>query len=153
MSLEDTIGYQNETPTCIVCGKNVEGGGGFARVNHKGIMVNLCCPGCMETFSKAPSAAQCERLPRGRIEYGPDRWVRLGVDRPPQRRMVRLADQMSAAKHRLVSPDVRRDVFTIRRLRRFLLPRCGKGDAGVAATGERGRCPDSTKPTSSVSPA
>ena len=54
MSLEDAIGYQNETPSCIVCGKNVERGGGFARVNHKGIMVNLCCPGCMETFSKDP---------------------------------------------------------------------------------------------------
>lgn len=54
MSIEDTIGYQNETPTCVVCGKNVEGGGGFARINHKGIMVNLCCPGCMETFANDP---------------------------------------------------------------------------------------------------
>jgi len=54
MSLEDAIGYQNETPSCIVCCKNVQRGGGFARVNHKGIMVKLCCPGCMETFSKDP---------------------------------------------------------------------------------------------------
>lgn len=50
MSIEDTIGWQNETPTCVVCGKGVEGYRGFARVNHEGIMVNLCCPGCMDTF-------------------------------------------------------------------------------------------------------
>ncbi|MEK7674354.1 MAG: hypothetical protein AAB676_00795 [Verrucomicrobiota bacterium] len=54
MSIEDTIGYQNEAETCVVCGKGVEGNRGFARVNHGGIMVNLCCPGCMETFEKDP---------------------------------------------------------------------------------------------------
>lgn len=54
MSVEDTIGFQNEIESCVVCGKNVERGGGFARVNHKGIMVNLCCPHCLETFQKDP---------------------------------------------------------------------------------------------------
>ena len=52
MSIEDTIGYQNNVEACAVCGKNVEHGGGFARINHHGIMVNLCCPLCMETFEK-----------------------------------------------------------------------------------------------------
>ena len=52
MSIEDTIGYQNDTPACVVCGKNVQGDRGFARINHKGTMVNLCCPHCMETFEK-----------------------------------------------------------------------------------------------------
>jgi ribosomal protein L24E len=47
MSLEDTIGSQDEVPSCVVCGKNVTKGGGFARINHKGTMVNLCCPHCM----------------------------------------------------------------------------------------------------------
>ena len=54
MSIEDTISYLDDTPSCIVCGKNVTQGGGFARVNHKGIMVNLCCPGCMDTFANDP---------------------------------------------------------------------------------------------------
>ncbi len=54
MSIEDTIGCQNEAPSCVVCGKNVERGGGFARINHKGLMVNLCCPLCLETFQKDP---------------------------------------------------------------------------------------------------
>ena len=38
----------------MVCGKGVEGDRGFARVNHEGIMVNLCCPGCMDTLEKDP---------------------------------------------------------------------------------------------------
>ena len=54
MSLEDTIGCQNEDPSCAVCGKNVTHGGGFSRINHKGVMVNLCCPLCLETFQKDP---------------------------------------------------------------------------------------------------
>ncbi len=54
MSVEDSIGYRNEAPSCAVCGKNVEHGGGFARVNHKGTMVNLCCPHCLETFEQDP---------------------------------------------------------------------------------------------------
>lgn len=54
MSIEDTIGYQNNVEACVVCGKNVERGGGFAKVNHRGIMVNLCCPFCMEAFEKDP---------------------------------------------------------------------------------------------------
>jgi ribosomal protein L24E len=54
MNIEDFIGYQEHIPTCVVCGKNVTGGGGFARINQKGTMVNLCCPGCMDTFAKDP---------------------------------------------------------------------------------------------------
>ena len=55
MSVEDTIGYQDPVESCVVCGKNVEHGGGFARVNHHGTMVNLCCPQCMGTFEKDPA--------------------------------------------------------------------------------------------------
>ena len=61
MSIEDAIGYQNEAESCVVCGKNVERGGGFARISHKGVMVNLCCPWCLETFEKDP-APHMERL-------------------------------------------------------------------------------------------
>ena len=54
MSIEDTIGYQNDVPSCVVCGKNVQGDRGFAKINHGGIVVNLCCPFCMEAFEKDP---------------------------------------------------------------------------------------------------
>ena len=54
MSIEDTIGYRNGIPACAVCGKNVERGGGFARVKHGERMVDLCCPLCLETFQKEP---------------------------------------------------------------------------------------------------
>ena len=54
MSIEDTIGSQNEVPSCAVCGKNVTHGGGFSRINHTGVMVNLCCPLCLETFQNNP---------------------------------------------------------------------------------------------------
>jgi hypothetical protein len=54
MSLGDTIGYQNDVPTCAVCGKNVEGDRGFARINHGSVMLNLCCPLCLDTFQHDP---------------------------------------------------------------------------------------------------
>ena len=55
MSIEDTIGSQNEAEACVVCGKNVQSDRGFAKINHGGVMVNLCCPHCLETFEKDPS--------------------------------------------------------------------------------------------------
>jgi hypothetical protein len=55
MSVEDTISYLDPVESCIVCGKNVTGSGGFARVNHKGTMVNLCCPHCLDTVQQDPA--------------------------------------------------------------------------------------------------
>ena len=52
MSLEDTIGYRNDAPACVVCGKNVQNGGGFARLKRGERMLELCCPLCLETFQK-----------------------------------------------------------------------------------------------------
>ena len=68
MGIEDTIGCGNERPTCVVCGKGVDHGGGFARVNHKGIMVELCCPLCLETFEKdsTPYMQRLEKILRYR---------------------------------------------------------------------------------------
>ena len=54
MSIEDTIGYRQNVPACAVCGKNVQGGGGFARVNRNGHLIELCCPLCLETFENDP---------------------------------------------------------------------------------------------------
>jgi len=66
MSLEDTIGYRNDTPACAVCGKNVQNGGGFARIKHRERMVELCCPLCLETFQKN-SEPYVKRLQR--VDY------------------------------------------------------------------------------------
>ena len=55
MSIEDTIGFQHEIPTSVVCGKNLQGDHVFARINHKGTMVNLCCPLCLEAFQNDPA--------------------------------------------------------------------------------------------------
>jgi len=81
MNIEDFIGYQDDTPTCIVCGKNVTGGGGFARINHKGTMVNLCCPGCMGTFSNDPEPHMA-RLSK-MLEYRALRAISKPVMRQP----------------------------------------------------------------------
>ena len=54
MSIEDTIGFRNETPACAVCGKDISHGGGFAHVKPGERMVELCCPLCVETIQKDP---------------------------------------------------------------------------------------------------
>ena len=66
MSVEDTIGYRQETPGCAVCGKNVQNGGGFARIRHGDRMVELCCPLCLDTFQKDPGP-YVKRMQR--VEY------------------------------------------------------------------------------------
>ena len=40
--------------TCVVCGKDATGNRGFARIQFKGMMLRLCCPGCMESFETKP---------------------------------------------------------------------------------------------------
>ena len=55
MSIEDTIGYRNKTPICVVCGKNVTQNAGFARVARGEMVLELCCPLCLETFQKEPT--------------------------------------------------------------------------------------------------
>ncbi len=79
MNIEDTIGWQNEAETCVVCGKGADGPRGFARINHGGIMVNLCCPGCLETFEKDPEPhmARIRKI----AEY---RELRKLTKRPPE---------------------------------------------------------------------
>jgi hypothetical protein len=37
---------------CIVCGKTVDHGGGFAEIKAGEEMVALCCPLCLEAFQK-----------------------------------------------------------------------------------------------------
>ena len=56
MSIEDFIGGGPDKAgeQCVVCGKSVEGGRGYARIKHGERMVALCCPLCLESFQKAP---------------------------------------------------------------------------------------------------
>ncbi|HYG23719.1 MAG TPA: hypothetical protein VEH04_13125 [Verrucomicrobiae bacterium] len=54
MNIEDTIGYMNAVPACVVCGKNLEGGGGFAKLKRGNAMLELCSPLCLETFQNGP---------------------------------------------------------------------------------------------------
>ena len=42
--------------TCVVCGKDATGNRGFARIQFKGMMISLCCPGCMESFETKPDS-------------------------------------------------------------------------------------------------
>jgi len=49
--------YRNvygEDEECIICGKSVAEGRGFAHIKYREEMVPLCCPLCMETFEKNP---------------------------------------------------------------------------------------------------
>ena len=73
MGIEDTIGYQNEAESCAVCGKNVTHGGGFSRIKHGEVMVNLCCPLCLETFhaDSQPFMARIEKIQRYREMQNP----------------------------------------------------------------------------------
>jgi hypothetical protein len=41
---------------CLVCGKSVEGGGGFCRLKVGDSMIALCCPLCLETFQANPKS-------------------------------------------------------------------------------------------------
>ena len=54
MSSDDPVGGPADVERCAVCGKDVSGGSGFARINHDGAMVNLCCPLCQSTFLEDP---------------------------------------------------------------------------------------------------
>ncbi|HEY5779699.1 MAG TPA: hypothetical protein VIT00_13225 [Terrimicrobiaceae bacterium] len=39
---------------CLVCGKSLENGGGFARLKVEEGMIALCCPLCVETYHANP---------------------------------------------------------------------------------------------------
>jgi hypothetical protein len=45
---------QNYDKECLVCGKGVEHGEGFARLKVDDYFIALCCPLCMEIYQKNP---------------------------------------------------------------------------------------------------
>ena len=55
MSNEDTIGYQNEAETCIVCGKGLRRDEAIAYMHHEGMRLPICCPLCLEAWQKDPN--------------------------------------------------------------------------------------------------
>lgn len=56
--------YNEET--CEVCGKGVAGGRGYCRLKHEGLMIELCCPLCVEVFQMGKgihhTIRECNRL-------------------------------------------------------------------------------------------
>lgn len=61
MSIEDTIGYQNEGESCIVCGKGLKPGEALATMHQDGSKLPICCPLCLEAHQK-DSKPYLERL-------------------------------------------------------------------------------------------
>ncbi len=66
MSIDETMGFLNEEECCLVCGKGLAQGGGFARIKDGDIMVSLCCPLCLETFQNDPTPYRVRLV---KIEY------------------------------------------------------------------------------------
>jgi hypothetical protein len=54
MSIEDTIGYQNEGEACVVCDKGLRRGEALAHMHHEGMRLPICCPLCLEAWEKDP---------------------------------------------------------------------------------------------------
>ena len=54
MSIEDTIGCQNEGETCVVCGKAIRPGEALAKLHPGETTLSICCPLCLETHQKDP---------------------------------------------------------------------------------------------------
>ncbi len=51
MNSEDNAGKE----FCVVCGKEISGALGTAHLYHDGRRFALCCPTCVEMFSRAPA--------------------------------------------------------------------------------------------------
>jgi len=54
MSIEDCIGYRNESETCVVCGKGLRSGEALATLHQDGRRLPICCPLCLEAYQRDP---------------------------------------------------------------------------------------------------
>jgi len=52
MSIEDTIGYQDSSESCIVCGKGIRPGEALATMHQGESKLPICCPLCFEAYQK-----------------------------------------------------------------------------------------------------
>jgi hypothetical protein len=78
MSIEDTIGYHADQPTCVVCGKGLKPGEALATLYHGGSKLPICCPLCLEAYEQDPKPC-LERLAKQTLR---DELRKLGRDAP-----------------------------------------------------------------------
>lgn len=52
MSIEDNIGFNDETETCVVCGKGLKQGETLATLHKGENKLPICCPLCLEAYQK-----------------------------------------------------------------------------------------------------
>jgi hypothetical protein len=55
MSIEDMIGYRDEEPACVVCGKALKPGEALAKMHKEGRKLLICCPLCLDAYEKDPN--------------------------------------------------------------------------------------------------
>lgn len=55
MSIEDTIGSQDDRQICVVCGKGLEPGEALATMHKSGSKLPICCPLCLEAYQIDPN--------------------------------------------------------------------------------------------------
>lgn len=54
MSIEDTLDYQREGESCVVCGKALKPGEALATMHAGGSKLPICCPLCLEAYQQDP---------------------------------------------------------------------------------------------------
>ncbi len=54
MTLGDSIGYDDEGQTCVVCGKALRPGEALATMHREGRKLPICCPLCFEAYQRDP---------------------------------------------------------------------------------------------------
>ena len=63
MSIEDTIGYQDEGAACVVCGKGLRPDEQLAVMHQGENRLPICCPLCLDAYQADPKQ-YLERLAR-----------------------------------------------------------------------------------------
>lgn len=54
MNMEDSIGYDREEETCVVCGKAIRPGEALAKLPSGKSKLPICCPLCLEAYQRDP---------------------------------------------------------------------------------------------------
>jgi hypothetical protein len=54
MNMEDLMGYEDSSPSCIVCGKGLRPGEATVKLCQGERKLPICCPLCLEAYQKDP---------------------------------------------------------------------------------------------------
>ena len=54
MSMEDLMGYEDSSDSCIVCGKGLRPSEALAKMHQGESNLPICCPLCLEAYQKDP---------------------------------------------------------------------------------------------------